>query len=150
MEAELVALAATGATTLVQQMATDGWAGVRRRMAAFLARRRGAGDEAALEGELDDSRADLVVAQEEDDQDGVAGVTAAWRLRLRRLLSEDPAAAAELRALLDEVAPEADRGTVPEVHNTISGGVQHGAVIQAGVVSGGLTFHAPPGGPFPG
>lgn len=47
----------------------------------------------------------MAVAREEGDQDGVAGVTAAWRLRLRRLLSEDPAAAAELRALLDEVAP---------------------------------------------
>ncbi|MBL1089071.1 MULTISPECIES: hypothetical protein [Streptomyces] len=150
MEAELVALATAGATTLVQQMATDGWATVRRRMAAFLARRRGAGDEAALEGELDDSRADLVVAQEEGDQDGVAGVTAAWRLRLRRLLSEDPAAAAELRALLDEVAPEQDRGTVWEVHNTISGGTQHAPVIQAGFVSGAPTFHTAPGGPLPG
>ncbi|MFD8546158.1 hypothetical protein [Streptomyces sp. NPDC059649] len=151
MEAELVQLATAGATTLVQQMATEGWATVRRRMAAFLARRRGAGDEAVLEGELDDSRADLVAAQEEGDQDGVAGVTAAWRLRLRRLLSEDPAAAAELRALLDEVSPEEpDRATVREVHNTISGGTQHGAVIQAGVVSGDLTFHTPTGGPLPG
>ncbi|WP_310726807.1 hypothetical protein [Streptomyces sp. N2A] len=149
MEAELVALAATGATTLVQQMATDGWAGVRRRMAAFLARRRGAGDEAALEGELDDSRADLVVAQEEGDQDGVAGVTAAWRLRLRRLLSEDPAAAAELRALLDEVAPEPDRGTVWHVHNTVSGGT-NGMVIQAGHVNDARTLPHPPAGPFPG
>ncbi|WP_037807743.1 hypothetical protein [Streptomyces sp. NRRL S-1448] len=149
MEAELVALATAGATALVQQMATDGWATVRRRMAAFLARRRGAGDEAALEGELDDSRADLVVAQEEGDQDGVAGVTAAWRLRLRRLLSEDPAAAAELRALLDEVAPEADRGTVWHVHNNMSGGA-HGMVIQAGVVHDARTLPAPPGGSFPG
>ncbi|GAB7034200.1 hypothetical protein AB0G35_00710 [Streptomyces sp. NPDC021749] len=150
MEAELVALATTGANALVQQMATEGWAGVRRRMAAFLARRRGAGDEAALEGELDDSRADLVAAQEEGDQDGVAGVTAAWRLRLRRLLNEDPAAAAELRALLDEVAPqEPDRGTVRVAHNTISGG-SHGMAIQIGFVDGAPTFHTPPGGPLPG
>ncbi|MFE0381053.1 hypothetical protein ACFW1M_37075 [Streptomyces inhibens] len=150
MEAELVALATAGATTLVQQMATDGWAAVRGRMAAFLARRRGTADEEALEDELEVSRADLVAAQEESDQEGVAGVTTAWRLRLQRLLREDPAAVAELRALLDEVAPERDRQTVREVHNTISGGVQHGPVIQAGVVSGNVTFPAPPNGPLPG
>lgn len=149
METELVALATAGATTLVQQMATDGWGTVRRRMAAFLARRRGAADEEALVGELDDSRADLMAAQEEGDQDGVTGVTAAWRLRLRRLLSEDPAAAAELRALLDEVAPDRDRETVGKVENTISGGVQHGTVIQAGVVSG-LHLGTPPQRPLSG
>ncbi|GAA2601927.1 hypothetical protein ACWCO0_24825 [Streptomyces tubercidicus] len=149
MEAELVALATAGATTLVQQMATDGWDAVRRRMAAFLARRQGTADEEVLEGELEVSRADLAVAREDGDQDGVAGVTAAWRLRLRRLLSEDPAAAAELRALLDEVAPGRASETVGEVHNTISGGVQHGAVIQAGVVSG-VHFTGPPHRPHPG
>lgn len=53
MEAELVALATAGATTLVQQMATDGWDAVRRRMAAFLARRQGTADEEVLEGELE-------------------------------------------------------------------------------------------------
>lgn len=142
MEPELVALATAGATALVQQMASDGWAAVRGRMAAFLARRRGTADEEAVEGELEVSRADLVAAREEGDQDGVDGVTTAWRLRLQRLLREDPAAAAELRALLDEVAPERDHATVREVHNTISGGTQHGAVIQAGVVSGSLTFPA--------
>ncbi|MEU9120691.1 hypothetical protein AB0C96_12690 [Streptomyces sp. NPDC048506] len=149
MEAELVALATAGATTLVQQMATEGWTAVRRRMAGFLARRRGAADEEALVAELDAARADLVVAQEEGDRDAVAGVTAAWRLRLRRLLSEDPAAAAELRALLDEVAPADDSAAVREVHNTISGGVQHGTVIQAGVVSG-LHLGTPPERPLSG
>lgn len=149
METELVALATAGATTLVQQMATDGWGTVRRRMAAFLARRRGAADEEALQGELDDSRADLMAAQEEGDQDGVTGVTVAWRLRLRRLLSEDPAAAAELRALLDEVAPDRDRPTVQKVENTINGGVHYGTVIQAGFVDH-IHRGAPPERPFSG
>lgn len=135
MEPELAALATAGATALVQQMATDGWAAARRRMAAFLARHRGTNDEEALAGELEASRADLAAAREEGDESGAAGVAAAWRLRLRRLLSEDPAAAAELRALLDEVAPEQERATVGEVHNTVNGGVQHGPVIQAGVIS---------------
>ncbi|MFI6767695.1 hypothetical protein [Streptomyces sp. NPDC050355] len=150
MEPELVALATAGATTLVQQMATDGWTAVRGRMAAFLARRRGTVDEEAVEGELEVSRADLVAARQEGDQDGVDGVTTAWRLRLQRSLREDPAAAAELRALLDEVAPDRDRTTVRDVHNTISGGVHHAPVIQVGFVSGNSTFHTPPGRPHSG
>ncbi|MEV5483165.1 MULTISPECIES: hypothetical protein [Streptomyces] len=149
MEPELAALAAAGATTLVQQMATDGWATVRRRMAAFLARRRDTADEEVLAGELEVSRADLAAAREEDDESGAAGVTAFWQLRLRRLLSEDPAAAAELRALLDEVAPETERGGVREVHNTVSGGVHHGPVIQAGIISGSH-FTTGPNPPLPG
>ncbi|GGN50011.1 hypothetical protein GCM10012285_38580 [Streptomyces kronopolitis] len=149
MEPELAALATAGATALVQQMATDGWAAARRGMAAFLARHRGTNDEEALAGELEASRADLAAAREEGDEDGAAGVAAAWRLRLRRLLSEDPAAAAELRALLDEVAPEQERATVGEVHNTVSGGVQHGPVIQAGVISR-LDFTTGPNPPLPG
>ncbi|WP_381799640.1 hypothetical protein [Streptomyces niveus] len=35
METELVALAAAGATALVQQMATDGWTAARDRMVAM-------------------------------------------------------------------------------------------------------------------
>ncbi|MFF4605591.1 hypothetical protein ACFY12_22990 [Streptomyces sp. NPDC001339] len=144
MDAELAALATAGATALVQQMATEGWATVRRRMAGFLARRRGAADEEALAAELDDARADIVVAREEGDQNAVAGVTTAWQLRLRRLLRDDPAAAAELRALLDEVAPAQDAPTVREVHNTVNGGA-HGMVIQAGVVSGEVNRPRGPG-----
>ncbi|TJZ51073.1 hypothetical protein FCH28_21505 [Streptomyces piniterrae] len=146
MEPELVALAASGATTLVQQMATDGWATARRRMASFLARRRGMADEEALEGELEVSRADLAAAQEDGDREGVEGVTNAWRLRLRRLLREDPAAADELRALLGELAPE--RETVRDVYNTINGGVHNSPVIQSGISH--VTYHTPPGGPLPG
>ncbi|MFE5738485.1 hypothetical protein [Streptomyces celluloflavus] len=149
MEAELATLAMAGATTLVQQMATGGWERVRQRVASFLARRRGMADEEALEGELEVSRTDVMTAREEGDEDGVRGVTAAWQLRLRRLLREDPAAAAELRALLEELAPEREQVSVREVHNSISGGVQHGMVIQAGVVSGDLT-NRPSGGPHPG
>ncbi|MFG2288075.1 hypothetical protein ACGFOU_18675 [Streptomyces sp. NPDC048595] len=151
MEPELVALATAGATTLVQQMATDGWTAVRGRMAAFLARRRGTADEEAVEGELEVSRADLVAARQDGDQDGVDGVTTAWRLRLQRSLREDPAAAAELRALLDEVAPDRDdRTTVQNAYNTISGGVHTAPVIQVGFVSGNSSFHTPPGRPHSG
>ncbi|MFD7664138.1 hypothetical protein [Streptomyces sp. NPDC059788] len=137
MDAELTALATAGATALVQQMVTEGWAQARQQVAAFFSRRRGGEEEEALEGELEMSRTELVAAQRSGDEDGAADVAAEWRVRLRRALRDNPAAAGELRQLLAELRPDEGTGTeVGEVHNTISGGVQHGTVIQAGVVSG--------------
>ncbi|MFS8203095.1 hypothetical protein ACLVWQ_30950 [Streptomyces sp. CWNU-52B] len=142
MDAELAALAAAGATALVQQMVTDGWGNVRDRVAGFFSRE---GDEDAVDavqGELEASRADLVAARDAEDEDAEDDVRASWRVRLRRTLRDDPAAAAELRALLDELTPPSDRpvaGPGPtSVHNTVSGGVNHG-VIQVGTVHGSAT-----------
>jgi hypothetical protein len=121
MEAELASLAVSGANTLVGLMASDGWQAVRSRVAALFRHR----DDVA--GELEESRAELTAA---------AGT--AWRLRLRRLLRDDPAAAAALRELIAEYASDADRTVV---HNTISGGDIRGSVIQTGTVNGGITFN---------
>ncbi|UNO42682.1 hypothetical protein [Streptomyces sp. MST-110588] len=136
MEAELVALATAGATALVQQMAAEGWAQARERVVAFFARRRGAGEEEALAGELEVSRGELLAAREEGDDSGAVDVEAEWRVRLRRLLREDPAAAEELRELVDAWREESGGVRVRDVHNSITGGVHHGTVIQAGVIAG--------------
>lgn len=130
---ELTELAAAGATALVTQMVTDGWAQVRDRVGAFFARRRG-GDEEAVQGELERSRADLVAARDAGDEDTASDIREEWRSRLRRMLRKDPQAVSELRALLDELAPSTGARTDGTVHNTISGGVQHGTVIQAHTV----------------
>lgn len=133
METELVALAAAGATALVQQMATDGWTAARDRMVAFFAG-RGSATPASVEEDLETGRAELAAAQRNEDEQLVADVRSEWRTRLRRTLAADPAAAAELRALLDELTPAtpAPRQTF-EIHNTntISGTV-HGTAIQIG------------------
>ncbi|WP_405776343.1 hypothetical protein [Streptomyces sp. NBC_00859] len=126
MEPELAALAAAGASALVQQMTTDAWAGTRQRVAAFFSRGR-RGEEEVLDGELEESRADL------EDPEAAGDVEAVWRTRLRRTLRNDPAAASELRALLEELSSEAARRG-GDVHNVINGGVQHGTVIQTGTV----------------
>lgn len=136
VDAELVGLATAGATALVQQMVTDGWSGVRDRVVALFSRGR---DEAAVQEELEESRAELVEARAAGDDSAAADVEAVWRRRLRRTLQADPAAVAELRALLDELAPPADAQGGGTVHNTISGGVQHGTVVQAHTV-GDLTI----------
>ncbi|MEU7041316.1 hypothetical protein AB0A77_09665 [Streptomyces varsoviensis] len=137
MEAELAALAASGATTVVGLMASDAWTQAKQRLARFFAR---GGDESAVDGELELSRAELAAARDESDELTAADIEADWRQRLRRVLRTDPAAAEELRALLAEVGPaEGERGG--PVHNTVSGSVHNGSVVQGRDFSGGLNLY---------
>ncbi|MGW0839972.1 hypothetical protein ACWD26_07385 [Streptomyces sp. NPDC002787] len=134
MDAELTTLAAAGATALVQEMVGDGWASLRDRMVALFSRGR---DADGVQEDLEESRADLVAAQDAGDEEAVADVQAEWRNRLRRTLRADPNAAAELRELLDELAPESGYRGAGSVYNynTINGGVHHAPVIQVGQIS---------------
>ncbi|AUG76083.1 hypothetical protein CFP65_1173 [Kitasatospora sp. MMS16-BH015] len=117
MEAELVALATSGATTMVNLMATNLWTTAQGRFAALFGHRA----EAVAE-ELEEVRE---AGGEAED------LIAEWRPRLQRLLAADPAAAAALRALVEEYAPPAEAHG-GGVQNTISGGEFHQAVIQTG------------------
>lgn len=155
VEAELAALAVSGATTVVGLMASDAWTQVRDRLARFFARGGAAaddgttrsavptGDEAAALEELQLSRAELTAARASGDVDAAADIEAGWRTRLRRVLLADPAAAAELRLLLEELAPAQDRGSVSIVNNTINGGVHHAPVIQSRDINSN-TYHGGP------
>lgn len=143
MEADLIALAAAGATAFIQQMAADSWAQARDRIVSFFSR-CGGGEEHVIEGELETSRGELTVAIEAGDEQTALDVEAEWRTRLRRTLVANPAAASELRSVLDELAHDRSDQQVADVHNTISGGVQHGPVVQAGNV-GSLSFGTRPG-----
>ena len=141
MDAELAALASSGATTVVGLMVSDAWGQVRDRVAGFFA--RGSQPDAvaaAVADELQVSRQELLTTRETGDAATAADVEALWRTRLRHLLQADPAAVQELRALLLELAPAAAHSTVV-VHNSVSGGVQYGPVVQAQEISG-LTVHA--------
>lgn len=126
---ELTELAVAGATVLVTQMVTDGWAQMRDRVAAFFARRRG-GDEDAARGELERSRATLVAARDAGDEDSTSDIQDEWRSRLRRTLRNDPEAVAELRLLLAELAPARDTAAEDISLNVISGDVQNSTIVQ--------------------
>jgi hypothetical protein len=138
VEAELAGLASSGAATLVGLMVSDAWAQARDRLAGFFGR---GGDVVASAEELGLSQEELVAARAVGDEEAEADIQAAWRSRLRRALLADPGAADELRSLLEELAPAAGDGSVVVVRNSITGGVQHGPVIQGQNFSG-LTFHA--------
>ncbi|WP_328912135.1 MULTISPECIES: hypothetical protein [unclassified Streptomyces] len=137
MEAELTALAASGATTLVGLMVSDAWARTRQRLERFLAR---GGDGSAAARELQLSQEELVAARAAGDEGAAADIEAEWRTRLRRVLRADPAAAGELRALLAELDPAAGGGQVNVVNNSFSG-VANGPVFQGQNYSIG-SFHS--------
>ncbi|MER6717144.1 NB-ARC domain-containing protein [Streptomyces sp. NPDC000877] len=140
MEAELAALAASGATTLVGLMISDSWTSAKERLTRFLARRRSAGE---AEEELQAASEELARAREEGDTAAEEEIEADWRQRLLDVLQEEPAAAAELRSLLAEWA-----GSVS--HTVISGGVNHGPAFQGAQIHGGITFNVPAATPMAG
>ncbi|WP_198156338.1 hypothetical protein [Thermobifida cellulosilytica] len=117
-------LAAAGAAALVQAMTTAAWETVRERAAALFGRGR-----PAAEAELDQTREELVERESTAEE-----AVAEWRPKLRRLLKHHPDAAAELRALLDDLAPAREGKVV----NTIIGEVT-GTAIQAHTIHGGIT-----------
>ncbi|WP_406463151.1 hypothetical protein OH768_47070 [Streptomyces sp. NBC_01622] len=128
MEAELVTLIGTGATTMVGLMATDAWEGAKQHMTRLLARGR---ETDTVVAELTESRASLIaVAGTTDEETLTADLTAALRLQLRRLLEQEPGAADELRRLVDEFAPTVPPISPGTVQNSITGGTQQGPVIQ--------------------
>lgn len=145
MEAELLTLATSGATTMVGLMVSESWTQARTRLAGFFG--RDGSEPEAIEAELEVSQRELTAALDDGDDLAAADVEAEWRTRLRRVLRTDPVAAADLRALLDEVAPLVGDGDAGAVHNTISGGVQHGPIIQGRDFSD-LTLHMPTSLPF--
>ncbi|MFG3019427.1 hypothetical protein ACGFZQ_12910 [Streptomyces sp. NPDC048254] len=128
MEAELVTLIGTGATTMVGLMATDAWEGVKQQVVRLLTRGRETGTVVA---QLDESRDSLIaVAGTTYEETLAADLTAALRLQLRRLLEQEPGAAEELRRLVDGFAPTVPSPSPGTVHNSITGGTQRGPVIQ--------------------
>lgn len=136
MDAELVTLLGTGTTTLVGLMVTDVWEQTKQRVVRIFSR---GGDPDAVAQELEETRAALIAATGRPDQEDLTSdLTATVRLRLRRLLEEDRNTAVELRRLVDEFAPAFPPDTV---HNTITGGTQHGPVIQGHTFTN-LTFHS--------
>lgn len=140
MEAELAALAVSGATTIVTLMVTDVWGQVRGPIARLFAR----GSEAqGVEEELECAREELTTAREAGDEDAAADVEEQWRLRLRRLLRSDPDAARELRRILEEEAPHAAPRV--DVRNSIRDSTVNGPVFQGQTFSG-LTFGSAPSG----
>ncbi|MGW4549270.1 ATP-binding protein [Streptomyces violaceorubidus] len=138
MEAELAALAASGATALVGLIVSEAFERAKSRVTRFFGSR--ASGEGAEE-ELQSARAELDRARSGGDADAGADVHGRLRRRLEEVFREDPGAARELGGLLSELAPDTSRGFV----SLVGVGVNHGLVLEGSPVHGDIHFHVPPG-----
>lgn len=129
MDPEITSLAQGAGAALVTSLATDTWQAAREGIVR-LWRRLQPRRADVVAAELEAGRTEVLAAVAADDQEVLSELRAEWQGRFRRLLATRPDAAAELRDLLDEIAPEA-RGTAPTVtqHATASGRAR---IYQAG------------------
>jgi hypothetical protein len=98
----VVALVAMAATALVQAMVTDGWDGVRHKVARLFGRGQ---PDAAIERRLDATRDQLTAAPPGDLEQLRAALAAQWETRFADLLADHPDAGPELAALVKEIRP---------------------------------------------
>lgn len=109
-------------------MATDAWQRMREGMASLW--RRGHEERAeAVVADLDATREDLLAALAAGDTDVEAELRSEWRGRIRRLLTNRPEVAEDLRRLLDEFGPRESTAAPISQHATASGRAR---VYQAG------------------
>jgi hypothetical protein len=149
LEEALTVLAATGGAAVVQAAGTDMWTGLRQAVAAWFGR----GDEQRQRVELerlDRTAEELQSAQVADAERVRIRQEAAWQARIEGLLeglgdSERARAAEELRALLQQRAPEggvsAGRGGLAVGGNTHIQ-ADRGS-IAAGVINGEVGIDTP-------
>ncbi|MGW1377537.1 hypothetical protein ACWD6P_25150 [Streptomyces sp. NPDC002446] len=99
---------ASAGTALVGLMVTEAWGQAREGVVTLWRRVRPA-DADAVGRELEEARCELVEARDGDDGEATERELAGeWQRRLLRVLRDDPAAADELRRVL-----EAARGALP-------------------------------------
>lgn len=115
MEAELLRLAASVATTVAGTIGTDAYTAFKARVGALFRRGRQERADSFL-SELEERRNDLALARDRGDEARVAElvpqVEELLRSELRRLLEEQPSLAGELRDLHTEVRNVVTNGTV--------------------------------------
>ncbi|MFG2884174.1 NB-ARC domain-containing protein [Streptomyces sp. NPDC048297] len=138
MEAELAALATSGATTLVGLIVSESWGRAKDGLVRFFGRR--AADEAAAQEELQSEREELDRARAAGDTRAREQVHERLRQRLEEIFQDDPGSAEELAQFLSAQAPDASRTFV----NLVSGGVNYGPAFQGSHIHGGITFNVRP------
>lgn len=110
MDAELVELAGTAGTTIVTLLATDAWEKTKIAVAGLWGKIH-PDRVAAVEADLADTRTELLAAQAARDTQTKQALAGDWQRKLHRLFRDDPAAAAQLRAILDELSSVLPAGT---------------------------------------
>lgn len=128
----LTALASTGGTALVTAMVTDGWEGVRGRVARLLGRGDAKQAEIAA-SKLEQSRAALAGLSGAELERAAAEQQVVWRTRLADLLEEDPGAERELRELVAEIQVQTGGSAGTVVQHAVAYDQAQQAVLGHGV-----------------
>jgi GrpB-like predicted nucleotidyltransferase (UPF0157 family) len=141
----VIALAATAAAALVQAMVTDGWEGVRHKVACLFGRGE---PDAAIERRLDSTRAELTAAAPSQREAVRAALAVQWETRLGDLLADHPDAQSELAALVREM--QVARQVVASDHAVAAGRDVNVTAwdggVAATVIGGNVSLgQAPPG-----
>ena len=123
----VVALAAMAAAALVQAMVTDGWEGVRHRVARLFGRGQ---PDVAIERRLDATRDQVTAAAPGDLEKVQAALAAQWETRFADLLADHPDAHAELTALVKDLKP-----TVTAADHSVAAGGNVTAAAKSGGVA---------------
>lgn len=129
VDPEVTSLVQSAGTTLVTLMATDAWHRTRDGMTQLWRRMQPHRAE-AVAAELEADREDALAAIAADDLETLNELRLRWQGLVRRLIVAQPAAARELRNLLDQLDPRGNASAPPVTqHATASG---HARVYQAG------------------
>jgi hypothetical protein len=129
----VAALTASAGTALVQAMVTDGWEGMRNKVARLFG--RGEADP-TIERRLDAAREQLAAAPPGELMQVQTTLANQWQTRFDDLLADHPDAQADLAALVDElnVVTSASGHSVTAAGN-VNVAADHGGVA-AGVIHG--------------
>ncbi|WP_405015123.1 hypothetical protein [Kitasatospora sp. NBC_01539] len=130
MDPELLVLAGSAASAVVTALSTEVWQQARDGLAGLWRRSHPERAE-AVAAEADATRNDLADARASGDTAAQDELRAEWQGRIRRLLAADPAAAAGLRALVDELTPHLPQA-VPGTFTQNAQASGNARVYQAG------------------
>jgi Tetratricopeptide repeat len=150
---DLVALASLAGNTLVAAAVTDAWEVACRGVARLLGRGDPSKTQLA-EQRLDDTRQQLAEPKGEELEQARVAHAERWAGRLADLLEEDPAAVADLRALVQEIQAALPVGIVAVAGDAVAAGHDvnisaSGGGVAAGVIHGNVLPPSPTG-PGPG
>ena len=137
--AMVLARTAMAAAALVQAAVTDGWDGVRQKVARLFGRGQ---PDAAIERRLDATRDQLTAATPGDLAAVQAALAAQWETRFADLLADHPDAEAELAALVKDIKP----AVTATDHSVAAGGNVTATAKSGGVAANVLhgDVHAGP------
>ncbi len=124
----VIALAAMAAAALVQAVVTDGWDGVRHKVARLFGRGQ---PDMTIERRLDATRDQLTAATPGDLETVRAALAAQWETRFADLLADHPDAEADLVALVKDIKPDVSAAD----HSVAAGGDVTATARSGGVAA---------------